>query len=211
LERASAKLAEHLRKEDGGGLGDIAYTLQVGRKGFAHRRAVVCREKEEGAELLEGARPEKVETYYQEGEKRGVVFMFPGGGAQYVGMGRGLYEAGGEYREVVDRSCEILKEESGYDLREVMYAEKEDEVARREMRRTRKGLPALFVTEYAMARKWMKKGIRPEGLIGHSVGEYVAAAIAGVFSLRDALKLVVKRGELMEELEEGAMVSVWKS
>ena len=213
LEEASANLAEYLGKEEEGRrLGDVAYTLQVGRKGFGYRRAVVCKEKKEGVGLLEGERPEKVETYYQEGEKRPVVFMFPGGGAQYVGMGRGLYEGGGEYRESVDRSCEILKEEKGYDLREMMYAEgREEEKARREMRRTRKGLPALFVTEYAMARQWMKWGIRPEAVMGHSMGEYVAATIAGVFSLKDALRLVAKRGELMEEMEEGAMVSVWKS
>jgi len=213
LEEASANLAEYLGKEEEGRrLGDVAYTLQVGRKGFGYRRAVVCKEKKEGVGLLEGERPEKVETYYQEGEKRPVVFMFPGGGAQYVGMGRGLYEGGGEYRESVDRSCEILKEEKGYDLREMMYAEgREEEKARREMRRTRKGLPALFVTEYAMAMQWMKWGIRPEAVMGHSMGEYVAATIAGVFSLKDALRLVAKRGELMEEMEEGAMVSVWKS
>jgi phthiocerol/phenolphthiocerol synthesis type-I polyketide synthase E len=211
LEQASGNLAGYLREHPETGLGDLAYTLQVGRKAFSHRRVIVSRGVEEAVRLLEGQRPDQVQTYYQEGEHRPVVFMFPGGGAQYVGMGRGLYERGGEYREAVEEGCEMLKEEIGYDLREVMYAEKEEERARKEMVRPSVGLPALFVTEYAMARQWMKWGIRPEGMIGHSMGEYVAATIGGVFSLVDALRLVVKRGELFEELESGGMVSVGKS
>jgi acyl transferase domain-containing protein len=209
IETASSNLARHLREEGEEELADVAYTLQVGRKRMSHRRIVVCRDKQEAARLLEMEEPERVLTSYEEGEGRSVVFMFPGGGAQYVDMGRGLYESEKIFREEVDRCSEILKTEMGCDLREYLYPrEGMREEARKRMRRTAVGLPALFAVEYAMAKQLEGWGIKAEAMIGHSLGEYVAACLGGVFRLEDALKIVRVRGELFEELPRGGMVSV---
>jgi phthiocerol/phenolphthiocerol synthesis type-I polyketide synthase E len=209
LETASRNLAQHLRKHEGGNLADVAYTLQVGRKRMSHRRVVVCRDVQEAARLLELDEPERVLTGYEEAEGRSIVFMFPGGGAQYVNMGLGLYRSEEVFRQEIDRCCELLKADAWHDLRDYLYpgqARLED--ARRQMKRPSIGLPALFAVEYAMARQLEKWGIKADAMIGHSLGEYAAACLAGVFSLEDALKIVRLRGELFEELPKGGMVSV---
>jgi phthiocerol/phenolphthiocerol synthesis type-I polyketide synthase E len=176
---------------------------------MSHRRIVVCRDVPEAVRLLEMKEPERVWSCQEEAEGRSVVFMFPGGGAQYVNMGLGLYRSENIFREEVDRCSEILRREGGWDLREYLYpGEGREEEARRVMRRTSVGLPALFAVEYAMAKQLEWWGIRAEGMIGHSLGEYVAACLGGVFSLEDALKIVKVRGELFEELPKGGMVSV---
>ena len=208
LETASGNLARRIREDGEIELADVAYTLQVGRKRMSHRRTVVCRDKGEAARLLESKEPGRVLTVFEEAEGRSVVLMFPGGGAQYVNMGLGLYQSEKVFRREVDRCSEILKEEMGYDIRECLYPGSCEEEARRLMRRTRVGLPALFAVEYAMAKQLESWGIKCEAMIGHSLGEYVAACLAGVFRLEDALKIVRVRGELFEELPRGGMVSV---
>jgi len=209
LETASRNLAQHLREHGEKNLADVAYTLQVGRRRMNHRRMVVCRDAPEAVRLLESDEPQRVLTAYEEAEGRSVVFMFPGGGAQYVNMGLGLYKAEAVFREEVDRCCEILKPDIGCDLRDYLYPKPgEMEEARRRMKRTSVGLPALFAVEYAMAKRLERWGIKAEAMIGHSLGEYVAACLAGVFSLEDVLKIVRLRGELFEELPKGGMVSV---
>ncbi|MFD7992204.1 acyltransferase domain-containing protein, partial [Streptomyces mexicanus] len=141
--------------------------------------------------------------------RRPVVFMFPGGGAQYVGMGRGLYETEPVYREHLDACAEAALPHLGLDVRELLHAPAQDaEAARQQLTRTAPALAALFSVEYALARLWMSWGITPEAMIGHSLGEYVAACLAGVFTPADALALVVTRGHLIEELPEGAMLGV---
>lgn len=140
---------------------------------------------------------------------RPVAFLFSGQGSQYVGMGRGLYEHVPSFREGVDDCCAILVPLLGLDLRQVLYpAAGEEETAGAELGQTRLTQPALFVVEYAAARMWRTWGVEPAAMIGHSIGEYVAATLAGVFSLGDALRLVARRGELMQALPPGSMLSV---
>src|SRR5262249_35208572 len=184
-------------------------TLQVGRKRMSHRRMIVCRDGQEAARLLDLNEPKRVLTAYEEAQGKSVVFMFPGGGAQYVNMGLGVYETEGVFRQEVDQCCEILKPDLGYDLRDYLYPEPARlEEAKRQMKRTSVGLPALFAVEYAMAKQLEGWGVKADAMIGHSLGESVAACLSGVFSLEDALRIVRLRGQLFEELPKGGMVSV---
>src|SRR5690606_32985195 len=137
---------------------------------------------------------------------REVVFMFPGQGAQYPGMGRRLYAEEKVFRGTVDACCERLQPLLGLDLRALLFAAGADEAAARELERTAITQPALFVVEYALAQLWQAWGVRPHAMIGHSIGEYAAACVAGVMTLDDALAVVAERGRLMEGLPRGAML-----
>ena len=138
-----------------------------------------------------------------------LAFTFPGQGAQHPDMGRGLYVEEAVFRAEIDSSAERLLPLLGRDLRELLFPPADQcEEAARELRQTRFAQPALFAVELALARLWISWGIRPEAMIGHSLGEYVAACLAGVFSADDALELVAARGALMQELPPGAMLSV---
>jgi phthiocerol/phenolphthiocerol synthesis type-I polyketide synthase E len=209
LEALTASLLAHLEQHPEQSLADVAWTLQAGRKPLEHRRAVLCKDREEALRVLRERDPQRLFTSVASSRSPSVAFLFAGGGAQHVDMGRGLYNAEPAFREAVDRCCELLRPRLGYDLRPLMYPEPERqaEVAQR-MKRTSVALPALFLTEYAMARLWESWGVKPEALIGHSLGEYTAACLAGVFSLEDALALVVLRGQLFEELPGGGMLSL---
>ena len=193
-------------------LADVAYTLRCGRAVFRHRRALVCRDRAEAIEILAaregGGLLSAVDT--EDPRSRPVVFLFPGQGSQYVGMARGLYEQETAFREAVDRCAEHLRPALGLDLRRVIWPAAGDdaETAARELGRTRLTQPALFVIGYALARLWGEWGVEPRSMIGHSIGEYVAACLSGVFSLEDALTLVAARGRLMDELPAGAMLAV---
>src|SRR5262249_49879130 len=138
-----------------------------------------------------------------------VAFMFTGQGSQYVGMGQGLYESEAAFRAALDTCCERLRAPLGLDLRDVLFArDRGEEEAAEALRQTRLTQPALFAVEYALARLWTSLGVEPTAMIGHSVGEYVAACLSGVFSLEDALSLVAERGRLMQGLPPGAMLAV---
>ncbi len=208
LERAAERLADHLERDDSAELADVAFTLSVGRRAFAERRIAVCRDRSAAIEALRrggGARPADAGS---PGELT-PVFLFPGQGAQYAGMGGELYRREPTFREVVDECCERLEEELGLDLRELLFppgvASEEDDF---EIERTAIAQPALFVVELALARVWMGWGVRPAAMLGHSVGELVAACLAGVFELDDALRLVARRGRWMEEMPGGDMLAV---
>ncbi|MHC5730470.1 MAG: acyltransferase domain-containing protein, partial [Nostoc sp.] len=141
--------------------------------------------------------------------EREIVFMFPGQGSQYVEMGRELYQTEPIFREQVDLCCQLLQPHIGLDLRSLIYqGESESEATAEKLQQTDITQPALFVIEYALAQLWMSWGISPSAMIGHSIGEYVAACLAGVMSLEDALALVAARGRLMQQLPSGAMLSV---
>jgi acyl transferase domain-containing protein len=209
LDNATANLATHLKQNAEVNLADVAYTLQVGRKAFAHRRAAVCQSPEDAVSVLESADPQRLITGFEDGSDRQVVFMFPGGGAQYVGMGAGLYHSEAVFGREVDVCCEILRPWLGYDLRRMIYPDQDlYEQTSQRFNQTSVALPALFTIEYALAKLWMSWGVRPQVMIGHSMGEYTAACLAGIFSLEDALWLVLNRGKLFEELDRGAMLSV---
>jgi acyl transferase domain-containing protein len=208
LQSATSNLAGHLVKHQDVNLADVAHTLQVGRQVFNHRQAVICRDREDAIAVLEGKVPGRLISSYGENKRLEVAFLFPGQGAQYVGMGRNLYECEPFFREQVERCTRILQPHIGFDLRDVLYPHpgKEDEAGQR-LKQTALTQPALFIIEYALARFWMALGIRPTAMLGHSVGEYVAASLADVFSLEDGLALIAERGRLMQSMPKGAMLA----
>src|ERR1022692_4722396 len=226
LEAMTGRLAEHLRETAEINLGDVAYTLQVGRREFGERRVVVCENAGEAIAGLQSLDAKKVFSSTREARKRPVVFLFPGVGEQYGNMAAGLYEEEGEFRTLVDECCELLQRETGVDLRTILFAEKaagtgsgdlqklffrgvgDGEGVGERLNQTWLAQPAVFVIEYCLARLLMSWGIVPEALIGNSVGEYAAAVIAGVMSLGDGLRLVAGRGKLIEKLGGGAMLAV---
>ncbi len=187
-----------------------AFTLQSGRSEFAHRRVMACADAAEGASALEAKDPKRVFTHHQKLVDPPVVFMFPGQGAQYAGMGAELYRTEPTFRAEVDRCAELLKAELQTDIREVMFPA--DRVRTRSppelLVQTRFTQPALFVIEYALAKLWMSWGIKPAAMIGHSVGEYVAGCLAGVFTLEDALTLIARRAALVQAQPGGAMLAI---
>jgi amino acid adenylation domain-containing protein len=209
LARASGNLAGHLRRHPEAPLADVAWTLAAGRRLFAHRRTVVCSDREQALAALEGRDREGVLTVYQESTERPAAFLFPGQGTQHVGMAAALYATERGFRERVDRCAEILAPQLGLDLRHVLYpaAERAAE-ARQMLDRTRLAQPALFTLEYALAGLWADWGVRPKAMLGHSIGELVAATLAGVFELADALWLVALRGKLVDAQPAGDMLSV---
>ena len=229
LDAATVNLAEHLKQHPELDLADVAYTLQVGRRAFDCRRMLLCRDREDLVTALEspdrqGANSDYVESGHQAPKVgRQVAFMFSGQGAQYVNMGRELYESEPVFRDEVDHCCEVLAAHLGLDLRTILYprpgqpekttipspgAPRCEEEATEQLKQTAFTQPALFVIEWALARLWMSWGITPAALIGHSIGEYVAACLAGVFSLDDALALVARRGRLMQGMPAGTMLAV---
>ena len=209
LEHATANLITHLKANPGLSLADAAFTYQLGRSPFSERRAVVCRDVADAIFALEGSGPRRVHSATVPDGPGSVAFIFSGQGAQHVDMGLELYEREPVFREAVDRCAEILKPLMDRDLREILYPGQADaDASARALRQTQLTQPTLFTIEYALARLWASWGIRPRALIGHSVGEFVAACLAEVFSLEDGLSLVAKRGYLMQGLPSGAMLSV---
>jgi polyketide synthase PksJ len=185
------------------GLADAAFTLLTGRRRFQHRRVVVCRDRADAVRLLRGEEPARRLSMRQAAEDRPVVFLFSGYGAQYPGMGAGVYAAEPVFREVIDRGAAMLQPHVGGDIRDVIFG---TDAAR--LRRPTWAQPALFLIEYALAQLWLAWGVRPVAMLGHSVGEYVAACLAGVFSLDDVLPLIAARGRLIEATASGAMLAV---
>jgi phthiocerol/phenolphthiocerol synthesis type-I polyketide synthase E len=204
LEAATLRLKEHLSVHAELDLRDAAWTLQAGRRAFTHRRAVVAATVADAVAALGAPRRPPVHTARHEGGDRPVAFLFSGQGSQYAGMGSGLYEQHAVYRDAVDRCAELLREPVGRDIRELLFAPAGDTV----INETRFAQPALFVTGYALAMLWGSWGVRPSAMLGHSIGEYVAAHLAGVMSLPDALTLVAARGRLMQGMEPGGMAAV---
>ncbi len=209
LEAATDNLARHLREHPDLPLADVAYTLHAGRKVFAGRRMVVAAGAADAADALEARDPKRVLTRLQEAAERPVVFMFAGGGAQYANMGLDLYRTEPAFREQVDLCLRTFAPHVTADLRQYLFpAPDEVEVASRLLEQTSIALPVLFAVEYALARLWMSWGVRPQAMIGHSLGEYTAACLSGVMSLEDACAMVALRARLFETLPEGGMLSV---
>lgn len=239
LERATDNLVVYLREHPEANLAEIAYTLQTGRKSFAYRRALVCRDNADGLMALETRNPRRVLTSVPPVGRKSVAFMFSGLGNHYINMAQELYQTEPVFRTTVDQCCELLRPHLGVDLREVLYPNssavnamssqagsapgmnsggidlrkmlRRGEVADESADRLNQSLfsqPALFVVEYGLARLWMSWGIYPDAMIGYSIGEYVAACLAEVFSLEDALSLVAQRARMIQGLPGGAMLAV---
>jgi acyl transferase domain-containing protein len=228
LDAATDRLADHLHTHPDLPLADVAYTLREGRRAFPYRRAVVVREGEDAAKLLRERAKDRTASGLAEGGSRSVAFLFPGLGDHYPNMARGLYEAEPAFRAEVDRCAQILQPMLGADIRDVLFPgeapsdaaaggidlrgmlgrARADDPAQDRLNRTELAQPAVFVVDYAMAKLWMGWGIVPEAVIGHSLGEYAAACIAGILPLEDALALVADRARMIQALPGGAMLAV---
>lgn len=205
---ALATMAEALADRLVGGpptsLADVSYTLQMGRPALAHRSAVTCRDVTAAVAQLRApiTKTAPVRASYQPS----VVFMFPGQGAQYAGMAEEIYRREPVFRAAFDQCADLAREHLGDDLREVVFAGEHADGEK--LRQTRLTQPALFAVEYALAQLWRSRGVQPWAMIGHSVGEFVAACLAEVFTLAEAVELVVARGRLMQAMPPGVMLAV---
>ncbi|NIM12912.1 MAG: amino acid adenylation domain-containing protein [Candidatus Aminicenantes bacterium] len=220
LDKMTENLAKYLKENhdnpenpanpganSGFNLANAAYTLQVGRKAFEYRRMLVCSHVDEAVHILSSLDAEKLQSFVARKEDRPVVFMFPGQGSQYVGMARGLYENEPVFRREIDRCFETPM--LGDPIKKILYPpETGDLHLLPDINRTEIAQPVIFIIEYALARLLMEWGIMPYAMIGHSIGEYTAACLSGVFSLENALELVTLRGRLMQQMPAGSMLSV---
>ncbi len=204
LEQATANLAASLTVQPDLALADVAWTLQVGRRSFAHRRAVVAQDREQAVQMLRQSQQAPGWTAVHEGGTRQVAFLFSGQGSQHPGMGAGLYRSEAYFRAAIDRCAALLEPHLGLDIRDLIFSDD----GQGSLGRTAFTQPALFCIEYALAQLWMHWGVSPKAMVGHSIGEYVAAHLAGVLSLEDAIKVVATRGRLLQELPSGAMAVV---
>jgi acyl transferase domain-containing protein/NAD(P)-dependent dehydrogenase (short-subunit alcohol dehydrogenase family)/acyl carrier protein len=179
-------------------LSDMSYTLQTGRKAFRYRASLVYNSRED---LLDKLKDLTAKDCQHSGP---VIFMFPGQGAQYAGMGRDLYDTEPFFREVMDEGFSIIREQTGEDYRRILYPPDESAF----IHDTQYTQSLIFLVEYCLGRLLMQWGIVPQYMIGHSIGEYAAACLSGVLSYKDALRLVLKRGALMSKVAPGDMLSV---
>jgi acyl transferase domain-containing protein/acyl carrier protein len=233
LDHTTHRLCDFLERNDSVNMNDVAHTLRVGRRMFPHRRYLVCGSREDAMGALAEENSKRVfSSVKDESAERPVVFMFPGIGDHYVGMGHGLYESWDVFRQEVDRCAQILAPYLGTDIRKIIYPDGQgwksegnsrgidlkkmlgrstdapiDDHAT-DLNKTLFAQPALFAVEYALARLWQSFGIIPAAIVGHSMGEYVAACLAGVLSLEDALRLIATRARLVNDLPQGAMLAV---
>ncbi len=206
--QAASELANHLRCNLDVDLADVAFTRLAGRKGFRFRRAVVAATPGAAAAALESADSALVASGEHVGNAPGVVFMMPGGGAQYSGMGRDLYDAEAIFRDAIDACSHHVSHQLDVDLVSVLYPEGDLDLANKRLQSPSLALPSLFATEYATAKLFESWGLSPTAMIGHSAGEYVAACLAGVLTMKEGLDLVALRGRLFETLPSGSMLSV---
>lgn len=209
--KAVNNLVAYLKRYPQTNLAAMAHTLQAGRKHFEYRQAFVGKTAEELIEQF-GNKPDT--TFSEQNRQTSgkwlpeKVFMFPGGGSQYVAMAKGLLDTEPVFNEAFTRCAELLKHTLGLDIRDILYPEEGQEASAEKLKDVTCMFPAIFMTEYALAKLLIAKGITPDSMIGHSLGEYVAACLAGVFSLEEGLSLVIKRAELVKTLPEGAMLVV---
>jgi acyl transferase domain-containing protein/acyl carrier protein len=218
LNAMTENLAKYLEQEENVNLSDVAYTLQIGRRGFEHRRAVVCRDRADAIRALRGEDPQRLLTLKQEPSNKQLAFVLAGVGDHYLGMGAGLYGSEPAFRQCIDECCAWLKKEMGLDLLEALRQPPAAKAGRNNsalkrmlggerdlgvLARTEAAQPAVFVLEYAMGRLLESWGVQPQGLIGYSLGEYVAATLAGVFTLEDALRLVATRARRIGSGSDG--------
>ena len=204
IKRSSLNLAEYLNANQTTNLADVAYTLSCGRKPYPVRRALVAANLHEAATQLSGDHSYRL----SKDQNSRLAFLFSGQGTQRVNMGLELYRQQEVFRREVDRCSQFLLPVLGLDLRSLLYPQGDTVTAASQLNQTAIAQPALFVIEYALSQLWISWGLQPQAALGHSLGEYVAACLAGVFSLEDALMLVALRGRLMQEMPMGKMIAV---
>ena len=211
LERGTANLASYLKRHADADLADVAYTLALGRKSFDHRRVLICQTTAEAGRLLQSPNSQSVFTHQLEEEReRPVLFMFPGMGAEYMNMALELYNQEPNFRQQVDICADLLQAREGLDFFQIWEMEgAQKSPTNLAVPVARSHAPAaLFIVEYSLAKVCMHYGVQPQAMLGYSGGEYVAACLAGVLSLEDALSLVTTSGRLTENLPAGSMLAI---
>ena len=209
LEGAKRKWLDFLGQGGTPAMADIAFTLRTGRRAFDARMAVAARDTTDLAAALGGAEPRHLATGTAGKDAPEIVFMFPGGGAQYPGAGADLMRSAPAFRAAVEECFARLPGSAPADLREVMFERTvADKPARAKLEMSAYAIPALFILEYAYARLWQSWGIEPAAILAHSVGEYAGAVVAGAMSVADALGVVTLRGRVMDAAPAGAMTVI---
>jgi len=208
LEAYGTALGNHIEMTPSAQIADVAYTLNVTRANFNHRKFILTNNADNAVQVLTAKENNLGQNAKLEVVPNEVVFLFPGQGAQYLQMGRMLYENENIFRESVDKCAELLMDVLKLDIRQILFPDKITNETEAKLKNTRYTQPALFIIEYALAKLWMSWGIKPTVLCGHSIGEFVAAHLAGIFDLKDSLRLIATRGRLVSELPTGSMLSV---
>lgn len=232
LDSLSARVVEFLKSSAAINMDDVAFTLQTGRRRFPYRKYLVGAGRVDAIARLEETSKRIGTSHIDESPPRPVMFLLPGVGSHYVGMAHGLYEHFAAFRSEVDRCAQILEPYLGADIRQIIYprsagwrkhesgrridlkkmlagtAAGQEDADTKTLNQTAYTQPALFSIEYALARLWNHLGIVPDAIVGHSMGEYVAACLSGVLSLEDALRLIVRRTQLVDQLPRGRMLAV---
>lgn len=235
LETMTNNLYEYIQRDEKLNLADVAHTLQVGRSAFNQRRLIVFREREDLLHTLQTKDAQRILTAEQVYRNRPVAFLFPGIGEQYAGMAQELYQEEPTFKATVDTCFAFLKQKLHLDIQSVLYPANQqtegngqnkqvaqpldlrvllgrgnvENTANEPLKQTVYAQPAVFIVEYALAQLLLQWGIRPQAMLGYSLGEYVAACVAGVLSLEDALTLVARRAQLIQTLPQGAMLAVF--
>ncbi len=205
----AGKLSDFIKNHPSLDMADLAYNLQTRRENFNARRFVIAGDREELLQKLIISSPSDEKLLSE--TVTDIVFLFPGQGSQHINMGKELYEQEPVFKKAVDECAELLMPLMKEDIRKILYPGEIHQEAEQKIHNTYYTQPALFIIEYAMAALWMSWGIKPAAFIGHSIGEFVAAHLSGVFSLADGLKLIFNRGRLMSSLPGGSMLGVRSS
>ncbi|NOQ25410.1 MAG: amino acid adenylation domain-containing protein [Bacteroidales bacterium] len=213
LKNSCINLTNYLKENKELCLSDVAYTLQIGRKSFEHKKSLICSNTDELIDQLSSEDSLKKTYYSKNKESKTVVFLFSGLGSQYINMGLGLYTNNSIYRKYIDQCFIAVEEISNIDLKSILYPtesrSKENDIPSFEIiNRFDIAQLSVFCFEYAFANLLIEYGITPDAIIGYSFGEYTAACVSGVMSLNDTLKTILKRGELILKCEKGSMLSV---
>jgi len=232
LDKITQNLVDYLKNEPETNIADMSYTLQTGRERFSHRRMFLCPNDNINETIAILSAREKAKTYSADTDNKPIIFMFPGQGSQYINMGMELYRKEPVFQQELDRCFKIIKPYFSVDIKKILYpniweAENDSNETRTQttgdnrknsietsgggnnsINHTEITQPVLFIFEYALSKLLLNWGIKPYAMVGHSIGEYVAACLSGVLSLENALKLVAIRGAMMQQMPHGAMLSV---
>ena len=209
LEQATENLANYLETHPQADLDKLAYTFCCGRKDFHQRRSLVFKDLADLKTILAERTPSRMFSQKTSGASKPVTFMFSGQGSQYINMARGLYDSEPAFHSHIESCLQLVDAATEQSLRSVLLVTPGSEAeATTQLGQTALAQPAIFIVEYALAQLCIEWGIKPENMVGHSLGEYVAACLSNVISLQDALDLIIFRGKLIQELPAGSMLAV---